>query len=165
MSRATRLLVVLGYSSGRSHELHPICRARLDRAVHRGRDARAIVLSGWARRGGAISEAEQMRRAWPGAHAEVISDPGSRRTAETAAYVAVLARRLRATEVELVTSWWHAPRAALLFRFALRGQGARVRVMRARGSSPPRLLLRELLACALVPLDVAALAVRAGQLP
>jgi hypothetical protein len=101
-----------------------------------------VVLSG---------EAELMREAWRGADVELTFDPRARNTAGNAVGVAAAARRLGATEVVLVTSRWHAPRAALLLRAALRGSGITLTT-----SSPPdppgaRLLLRELACLAAAP--------------
>ena len=149
-----RLVVVLGYSDGRCEGLHPICRARLERAAGISSEADAVVFSGWARRAGALAESELMRRAWTGACQRLICDDGSRITAENAAHVARLARELRASDVVLVTSWWHRLRAGLFFRALLRGSGARVSVASARSPWSPRLLLRELAVFLLVPLQL-----------
>ena len=148
-----RLLVVLGYSAGRRNGLHPVCAARLERAA-RVEDADAVVLTGGARRDGALPEAELMRRAWEGSQERIICDTESRITAENAARVAALVRELGAHEVVVVTSWWHRVRAALLFRLLFRETGARVRVIAARGPWSPRLMLRELACLALVPVQV-----------
>jgi uncharacterized SAM-binding protein YcdF (DUF218 family) len=153
----TSVLVVLGYSDGRGNGLHPICAARLARGASLAPDAGAVLLSGWARRHGALSEAELMRAAWNGGGPEALTDPVSRTTAETAACVAALARDLGAGRVELVTSWWHAPRTWLLAHAALAGSGVRVSIHRVPGACPPRLLLRELAAYLVLPVQVAAI--------
>ena len=145
-----RLLVVLGYSAGRRNGLHPVCAARLERAA-RVADADAVVLTGGARRDGALPEAELMRRAWEGSQERVICDAESRITAENAARVAALVRELDAHEVVVVTSWWHRLRAALLFRLLLRVADAQVSVIAAGGPWSLRLMLRELACLALVP--------------
>ena len=146
-----KLLVVLGYSAGRRKGLHPICAARLERAARVADGADAVVLTGGARRDGALPEAELMRRAWEGSGERVICDAESRITAENAARVAALVHELDAHEVVVVTSWWHRLRAALLFRLLLRNTGARVRVIAAGRPWSVRLLIRELACLALVP--------------
>jgi uncharacterized SAM-binding protein YcdF (DUF218 family) len=158
----TRVLAVLGYSDGRGNGLHPICAARVARGTSLAPDVEAVLLSGWARRHGAPSEAELMRAAWNGGGPEALTDPVSRTTAESAARVAALARDLGAGRVELVTSWWHAPRTWLLARAALAGSGVRVSVHRVPGPCPPRLLLRELAAYLVLPLQVVAIRRRLG---
>jgi uncharacterized SAM-binding protein YcdF (DUF218 family) len=119
-----------------------ICARRLAHAETLVDGAGAVVLSG---------EAELMREAWRGADIELAIDPRARNTAGNAVGIAAAARKLGATEVVLVTSRWHAPRAALLLRAALRGTGITVTT-----SSPPdppgaRLLLRELACLAAAP--------------
>jgi DUF218 domain len=135
-------VAVLGYSAGRNAGLHAICARRLAHAETLVDGAGAVVLSG---------EAELMQEAWRGADVELAFDPRARNTAGNAVGVAAAARKLGATEVVLVTSRWHAPRAALLLRAALRGTGITVTT-----SSPPdppgaRLLLRELACLAAAP--------------
>jgi uncharacterized SAM-binding protein YcdF (DUF218 family) len=103
-----------------------------------------VVLSG---------EAELMREAWKGPAVELVFDPRARNTAGNAAGVAAVARELGASEVVVVTSRWHARRAALLLRAALRGSGIEVTT-----SSPPeppgaRLFLRELACLAAAPVQ------------
>lgn len=149
-----KLLVVLGYSAGRRNGLHPVCTSRLDRAVRVADGADAVVLTGGARRDGALPEAELMRRAWEGPQERVICETESRITAENAARVAALVRELGAHEVVVVTSWWHRLRAALLFWLLLRETGARVRVIAAGRPWSLRLVLRELACLALVPVQV-----------
>ena len=149
-----RLLVVLGYSAGRRNGLHPVCAARLERAAQVADGADAVVLTGGARRDGALPEAELMRRAWEGSRERVICDTESRITAENAARVAALVRELGAHDVVVVTSWWHRLRAALLFRLLLREEDARVSVIAAGGPWSLRLMLRELACLALVPAQV-----------
>jgi uncharacterized SAM-binding protein YcdF (DUF218 family) len=149
----TRIVVVLGYSNGRSEGLHPICAARLERAVREADGSKVVLLSGWARKPDALAEAELMRRAWPGDSSRVVCDADTRTTAENAARAAALAGELGAEEIVVVTSRWHRPRAALLFR-AIAGKSARVRVVGAPGPAPWRVLARELGAYALVPLQI-----------
>jgi uncharacterized SAM-binding protein YcdF (DUF218 family) len=149
-----RLVVVLGYSDGRADGLHPICAARLERAARMAEGADTVVLTGWARRRGALPEAELMRRAWRGPGERVICETDARITAENAARVARLVPELGVNEVVVVTSSWHRLRSALLFRLLLRGTGAGVRVVGAKRPWSLRLLLRELVCFALVPAQV-----------
>jgi uncharacterized SAM-binding protein YcdF (DUF218 family) len=138
-------VAVLGYSARRDAGIHDICARRLSHAETLVDGAGAVVLSG---------EAELMREAWNGPDVALAFDPRARSTAGNAVGVASAARKLGATEVVLVTSRWHAPRAALLLRAALRGTGIAVTT-----SSPPdpppgaRLFLRELACLAAAPLQ------------
>jgi uncharacterized SAM-binding protein YcdF (DUF218 family) len=142
-----RVIAVLGYSAGRSDGLAPICAQRLKHAEAVAADADAVVFTGRGRRQGGAGEAQLMREAWQGRATRLVSDGAARNTAENAAAIAAAARKLRADEVVVVTSRWHAPRARLLVRAALRDPSVTVRT-----SSPPgfraALFVREL-ACAL----------------
>jgi hypothetical protein len=151
-ARAERLIVVLGYSDGRSHELHPICAARLEHAAGLAGEGDAVLLSGWSRRPGRLPEAELMRRAWPGSDATLISDPDARITAENAANAAAHARELGVREVVVVTSSWHRARARVLFRSLL--SGVQVSVVGARTPGSPRLYVREAVVFPLVPIQL-----------
>jgi hypothetical protein len=145
----TRLVAVLGYSAGRrAGGLHSICAGRLAHAETLVDETSAVLLSG---------EADLMRDAWNGPAVDLHFDADARNTAGNAIGVATLARRLGATEVVLVTSRWHARRATLLVRAALRGTGIEV-----TSSSPPeqpgaRVLLRELACLAAAPLQASRL--------
>lgn len=162
MPETDRLVVVLGYSSGRHGELHPICAARLAHAARLAGEADAVLLSGWSRRRGAVAEAELMRRAWDGPGAALICDPEARVTAESAANAAAQARELAVGRVLVVTSWWHRLRTRVLFRSLL--PGVRVDIVAARTPWSPRLLLRELAVFPLVPLQIALARRRAAAL-
>jgi uncharacterized SAM-binding protein YcdF (DUF218 family) len=151
-SSAHRLIVVLGYSHGRSHELHPICAARLDHAAGLVREGDAVLLSGWSRHPTRPPEAELMRRAWRGPATALLSDPDARITAENAANAAAHARELGVREVVVVTSSWHRARAGVLFRSLL--PGIRVSVMGARTPGSPRNYVREAAAFPLVPFQL-----------
>jgi uncharacterized SAM-binding protein YcdF (DUF218 family) len=151
-SSARRLIVVLGYSDGRSHELHPICAARLDHAAGLVREGDAVLLSGWSRHPARLPESELMRRAWRGPAAALLSDPDARITAENAANAAAHARELGAREVVVVTSSWHRARAGVLFRSLL--PEVQVSVVGARTPGSPRNYVREAVAFPLVPLQV-----------
>jgi uncharacterized SAM-binding protein YcdF (DUF218 family) len=158
-----RLVVVLGFSGGRGDGLHPICAARLEQAARLASGADAVVLSGWARRDGVLTEAELMRRAWAGPKLPLHCDERSRITAENAVHVAELARELGAREVVVVTSWWHRPRAWLLFRALLRD--VRVTIAPVRGPWSVRLLAREVASLLLAPLQLALARGRARPRP
>ena len=128
----TRVVVVLGYSDGRTDGLHPVCAARLHHAAGLSTAEDVVVLSGWARHPGRRSEAELMRDAWRGACARLVVDPDARTTTENArnALDDVTAAGVR--EVVVVTSAWHAARARAAFRWLLRGRGVVIAT-----SSPP----------------------------
>lgn len=157
---SVRLVAVLGYSRGKSDELHAVCAARLARAAEEATAADTVLLSGWSRRRSA-SEAELMARAWSGAAQRVLLDPGARSTYGNARSVARAAARLGATDVVLVTSGWHGRRAEALVRAALRGSGRTLRLVSTpeRGSFANR--LREVACRTLVPLQ-SAFAARRG---
>jgi uncharacterized SAM-binding protein YcdF (DUF218 family) len=121
-----RLVAVLGYSDGAGDTLHEICAARLRRAEREVRADDVVLLSGWARGRRPASEAELMARAWNGRGARVLLDRHARSTLGNALGAAAIARSLPAREVLLVTSGWHARRAAAIFRVALRGSDSRV---------------------------------------
>jgi uncharacterized SAM-binding protein YcdF (DUF218 family) len=157
-----RLVVVLGYSSGRGDGLHPICAARLAHAARLAGATDAVLLSGSSRRRGVVAEAELMRRSWDGRSAALLCDPDARVTAENAANAATHARELAVGHVLVVTSWWHRLRARVLFRSLL--PGFRVDVVAARTPWSPRLLGRELAVFPLVPLQVALARRRAAAL-
>ena len=157
-----RLVAVFGYSARRTPELHPICAARLARAVSETRPGDALLLSGWARRRSRAGEAELMRRAWQGAAGRVVLDRSARSTYGNAVGAAALARTLGVTEVVLVTSGWHGRRASSLLRAALRGSGRRVTVAATSERGPIRTRLRELGCWPIVPL-LAVLAARTGS--
>jgi len=148
-----RVVAVLGYSNRRSQGLHPICVARLSRAELVAPGARAVILSGWARRTKAKPEAELMRAAWAGPEVPLVSDPDARTTVQNAANVAAAARALGADELVVVTSRWHRRRAEALVRTALGDAGVRVSVEEAEGTASPALLLRELACLAALPLQ------------
>ena len=150
----TRILVVLGYSDRRSHGLHPICAARLERALAEAEADDTVVLSGWSRRSGAPAEAELMKAAWTAPCAELVCDVDARTTAQNAAVAAALARAHQPASVVVVTSCWHAARAKALFRAQLRGSGAELRVAPAGGPRPRGAGFRELLRWPLVPFQL-----------
>ena len=138
-----KLVAVLGYSSWRGDELHPIGAARIEAAERVAEGADAVLLSGWARRRHRPSEAELMRRAWHGPDLPLLADGDARTTAGNARAVAAAAKALEADEVVLVTSSWHARRARLLVR-ALLPPHVRLSVVTSPRTRPPRLIAREL---------------------
>jgi hypothetical protein len=152
-----RLVAVFGYSRRGMEGLHAICRDRLERGAGEAGPNDAVLLSGWARRRHARSEAELMVCAWPAnGTATLLVDHDARTTYGNAMAAASAARRLRVDEVVLVTSGWHARRAATLLRAALRDTGLPVQLAATsdRGSLVAR--ARELLCWPLVPVLAAA---------
>jgi len=141
-----RLVAVLGYSRRRDEELHAICEARVRHAESIVREGDAVLLSG---------EAELMHGDWRGG--KVLLDPNARNTRENALGVAKAARELGADEVVVVTSRWHAPRAAALVWAAL-GHTVRVETSSPQDLPPVHLAVRE--AACLVALPVHLLDVR-----
>ena len=150
-TRAARVVAVLGYSDRGSDDLHRICESRVEHAARAARPDDLVVLSGWARRRGRLPEAELMLRAWPGPADRVVCDVGARTTAENAAHVVAIVRSARAGEVVVVTSRWHARRAAAFFRFLLRGTGVAVTVSVPDEPWSMRSLARELVRWPLMP--------------
>ena len=149
-----RVIVVLGYSDGGRDEIHPICAARVARAAEISTGADVVVLSGWARVPGTTSEARLMARAWTGRAAEVVVDPDARTTMGNATNALNDVQRVRAREVIVVTSHWHARRARAAFRLLLWRQPVRVRA--TFPPEPPRLgaMLRELPLWVLLPVQL-----------
>jgi uncharacterized SAM-binding protein YcdF (DUF218 family) len=146
---SARLVAVLGYSDRKTSGLHPICIERLRHAETLVSAGDVVLLSGWGRGGRAVPEAELMRNAWNGAPASLLTDETARNTRQNAMSVAKTARRVGATEVTVVTSWWHALRARLLVRAAL--PGVQIRSSSPRGGAPLTLLARELVCLMAVP--------------
>ncbi len=155
---ATRLVAVFGYSDGTTAGLHPIAAARLARAAAEARSDDVVLFSGWAR-GSAATEAELMANAWATPTRRRLVDRGARTTLGNAIGVARAARRVGADEVVLVTSRWHARRAATLVRAALTGTTTTVRVVSADTSLTTGQGLREIASWTIVPV-LAAVAAR-----
>jgi uncharacterized SAM-binding protein YcdF (DUF218 family) len=145
-------VAVLGYSDATTAELHPVCRSRVALAAEQARPADVVLFSGWARGPGLASEADLMLAGWAGAPCTRLVDRGARTTLGNAVTVARTARRLGVDEVVLVTSRWHARRAATLVRAALHGSGATLRVAAAHEPLPPERRLREAASWLVVPL-------------
>lgn len=148
MSR--RVIVVLGYSDGRTEGLHPICAARLARAQDLAGPNDVVVLSGWARAPHQRPEAELMAEAWRGYAAEVVVDPDARTTVHNVANAVNDVLRVGAREVVVVTSSWHAARARWAMRWLLLHTGITVRSASPDGRSLGA-LARELPLWALLP--------------
>jgi uncharacterized SAM-binding protein YcdF (DUF218 family) len=149
-----RLVAVLGYSSRRDRELHAICRARLEHAAREAVNGDLVVLTGGRHRALGRPEAEAMQDAWPGPATTLVCERAALSTAQNAAHVRDVALEAGVQEVVVVTSRWHSPRAAALFRRAFRGTG--VRVVAAPAPSPwsPGLLLREAACVAALPVQL-----------
>ena len=151
MSRP-RLIAVCGYSDGTGEELHEICARRLRRAEREARADDVVLLTGWARGRSAASEAELMARSWATPCRRVFVDSTSRSTLANVAAAASVAREVGAGRVVLVTSGWHAGRAAALLRAALRGSGSMVELATTDERPSLRARFRELVCWPLVPL-------------
>ncbi len=145
---SSRVVAVLGYSRRRDAAIHRVCAERLTHAQGLARDRGTVILSG---------EADLMRAAWAGPDVVLVCDTEARSTVENAVNVAAAARKLGASEVVVVTSRWHMPRARALMRAALAGTDVRLDVEAAPGSRPVLLLVRELGAVLLLPAQLAQL--------
>ena len=155
-----RLIAVLGYSERSGGTLHPVCAARLARAEREVvGPGDIVVLSGWAKRGAGVTEAELMARAWTGDPRRVILDCGARSTAGNAVGIARTVRRAGAREVVLVTSGWHARRAAVLVRAALADPSVNVTLATTDEPGGFRARVREVACWPAVPF----LAIRAAR--
>ena len=148
----TRIVAVLGFSTGRRDALHPVCAARLARAEQEARADDVVLFSGWARGRVPAAEADLMARAWSSPVRARVVDRRARTTLGNALGVARLARRLGADEVVLVTSSWHGRRAAALVRLALHGTGVRLTVVTSDEEAPFASRPRELASWLVVPL-------------
>jgi uncharacterized SAM-binding protein YcdF (DUF218 family) len=137
-----RLVAVLGYSRRRDEELHAICASRVRHAESIVREDDVVLLSG---------EADLMHGHWRAG--EVLLDPHARNTRENALAVAKAARETGADEVVLVTSRWHAPRAAALVRAAL-GHAVPVGTSSPPDGPPVRLAAREAACLVALPLHL-----------
>lgn len=127
--RQRRVIVVLGYSNDQHRhdsELHPVCAERLAHAATIATEDDVVVLSGWARVPDTKPEAELMAENWNGRARELVLDPDARSTVGNATNALDDVERNQAADVVVVTSRWHGPRAAVIFRWRLRATGARV---------------------------------------
>jgi DUF218 domain-containing protein len=137
-----RLVAVLGYSRRADEELHAICEARVRHAESIVREDDVVLLSG---------EADLMHGHWR--VGEVLLDPHARNTRENALGVAKAARGVGADQVVVVTSRWHAPRAAVLVRTALR-RDVPVVTSSPPELPPPHLAAREAACLVALPLQI-----------
>ena len=150
-SRPGPVLVVLGhheFAADGSHGISEICRAGVRRAealaaaVH----PRAVIFTGWSSTGGP-PEAEQMAEEWNGRRdVALLCEPRAVNTAENAVRSLALVQTIEgASEVVLVCSIRHFPRARFLFERLYRRHGYATRyryVVRPLPSLP--LVSREL---------------------
>jgi uncharacterized SAM-binding protein YcdF (DUF218 family) len=148
-----RVVVVLGYSDGRTTGLHPVGADRLRRAEQVAGPDDVVVLSGWARSRHARPEAELMAEAWRGTCAELVVDPDARTTVQNLANAVNDILRVGAREVVLVTSRWHAPRSVAAMRWLLLHTGIEVRAVSPEGRSV-RASLRELALWPVLPVQL-----------
>ena len=161
---AERLVAVLGYSGRGYVAAAPDLRAA---ACARARQLAADGADGDPVRLGAAPEADGRG----GADARGVGNerrraaqrPTARSTAGNAANVAAAADALGVSELVVVTSRWHRPRARILFRAALRGRKVRLSVEGAPGPRPPAVIARELVCLAFVPLQLARVRRAAGR--
>jgi uncharacterized SAM-binding protein YcdF (DUF218 family) len=151
---ATRVVAVLGYSRRGDSVIHDICLQRLRRAEDISQPSDAVVLSGRGR-ARAGSEAALMAAAWRGDNSAVVPETESRSTVGNARAIARYAGEVGAEEVVVITSSWHRPRAALLFRAALRGTGTRLRVLAPERTWPLGPIVRELACFLVLPFQLA----------
>jgi uncharacterized SAM-binding protein YcdF (DUF218 family) len=96
-----------------------------------------------------------MAAAWRGDTLAVVPETESRSTVGNARAIARYVAEVGADEVVVITSSWHQPRAALLFRAALRGSGARLRVLATERSWPLGPVLREVACFVALPIQLA----------
>jgi uncharacterized SAM-binding protein YcdF (DUF218 family) len=92
-----------------------------------------------------------MASSWTAPIRSRLVDRSARTTLGNAIGVGRAARRLGVDEVVVVTSRWHARRAALLVRASLRGSGTSARVVVADEPAAVPSALRELAAWAVAP--------------
>lgn len=150
-----RLIAVLGYSEGSTQELHPVCATRLALAKEQAEPGDVVLLSGRARRRRPVSEAELMARAWDVPATRVLLDRSASTTLGNVLGCAAAARALGTRDVLLVTSGWHALRAATLLRAALSGRGTSVTVVATHEHGTLGARLRERACWVLVPFQAA----------
>jgi uncharacterized SAM-binding protein YcdF (DUF218 family) len=143
-----RVIVVLGYHAigeqGR-HEISSICRAAIRRAEALAAAAppRAVIFTGWSSNGGP-AEADQMAEEWKGRpDVPLIREPQAVNTAENAVRSLALVQAIEgASEVVLVCSIRHFPRARFLFDRLYRRHGYTTRYRYVFWPVPSLALLR-----------------------
>ena len=127
------MIVVLGYheihADGR-HGISPICRAAVRRAEELAAEVppRAVIFTGWSSSGGP-AEADQMAEEWNGPRDfALLREPRAVNTAENAVRSLELVRTIEgASEVVLVCSIRHFPRARFMFAELYRSYGYAIR--------------------------------------
>jgi uncharacterized SAM-binding protein YcdF (DUF218 family) len=128
-----RVIVVLGYhevgDDGR-HGISSICRAAVRRAEALAAEGtpRAVIFTGWSSTGGP-AEADQMAAEWQGRRdIALLREPRAVNTAENAVRSLEIVRAIEgASEVVLVCSIRHFPRARFFFNRLYRRHGYRTR--------------------------------------
>ena len=153
-AETTRVVAVLGYSRRGDAVIHDICLQRLRRAESVSLPTDAVILSGRGRGSGG-SEGALMAAAWQGSAVALVPETESRSTVGNARAVARYANDVGADEVVVITSSWHRPRAALLFKSALRGRGTRVRVVAPERTWPVGPVVREAVCLLVLPVQPA----------
>ena len=149
-----RLIVVLGYSDDGRDKLHPVCAERVARAATIATADDVVVLSGWARVSGTRPEAELMAEAWDGSARQLVLDPDAQTTVGNAMNTLDHVTGVGFSEVVVVTSRWHAPRAAVVFRWQLRATGVTVSTVATLDLGSLGHWLRELPRWAVLPLQL-----------
>jgi hypothetical protein len=143
-------VVVLGHREpgvSAEHRISDESRARIQRAVKASRHQppRAVILTGYTRTLGGLSEAEQMKAEWPLAEVPALLEDGGRNTAENAACSLPIIRAIGDVQrVTVVTSAWHI-RASYFF-WPYRALGLRLSFAAEMGGPWLRPLLSELVA-------------------
>ena len=108
-----RVVVVLGHRQpgvSAEHRISDESRARMRRAMDECRVAppRAVILTGYTRTRGGLSEAEQMKAEWPDAGVPALLEDAGRNTAENATCSLPIVKAFGdARQVVVVTSVWH----------------------------------------------------------
>jgi glucosamine-6-phosphate deaminase len=145
-----RAVVVLGHREpgvSAEHRISDESRARIQRAVKASRHQppRAVILTGYTRTLGGLSEAEQMKAEWPLAEVPALLEDGGRNTAENAACSLPIIRAIGDVQrVTVVTSAWHI--RAPYFFWPYRALGLRLSFAAEMGGPWLRPLLSELVA-------------------
>ena len=108
-----RAMIVLGHRDpavSAAHRISDESRQRIARAVResRARPPRAVILTGYTRTPHGLSEAEQMKAAWPLGEVPALLEDAGRNTAENATCSLPLIRAVgEVGQVTVVTSAWH----------------------------------------------------------
>jgi glucosamine-6-phosphate deaminase len=145
-----RAVIVLGHREpgiSAEHRISDESRARIERAIEecRGEPPRAVILTGYSRTVHGLSEAEQMKAAWPLGHVPALLEDAGRSTAENATCSLPIIRAIGdVRRVAVVTSVWHIRAPYCFWPYRAFGLGLS---LRAESSGPwLRPLLAELAA-------------------